>query len=227
MKRFSLAPLALVALFGASSSSIAHAGASDSPPADLLSSAEADTATLDRVFASFRSVQNFEASFHEEKKLTLLAKPLRSEGVVYFERTRGLARHTKAPKPQKVLLTESTLKVWNGTTTEDVKLDQSRELSALALSFPRVLRGDRAGLANTFTLKLQGTDSGFWALTLVPKDASLLRMLNTITVVGERDGVRSITVVESNGDKSTTTFTDVRKNVTKPTADIEALFRLP
>lgn len=215
-------------LFVAHAQADAPAPAAPAPqPADLLAGPEADTGALDRLFASFQSVKNFDASFSEEKKLTLLVKPLRSEGMIYFERDHGLARHAKTPKEQKLRLTETSLTLWNGTTVEEVKLDQSRDLSALALSFPRILRGDRPGLSKTFAIKMQGSEGAWWALTLAPKEDSLRRMLRSITVVGLRDAVRSVTVLESNGDSTRTSFTDVHKNVTRSPAETEALFRLP
>lgn len=196
-------------------------------PTDLLDRPAADGATLDRLFASLRAVENFDAAFREEKKLTLLVKPLKSEGTIYFEREHGLARHARTPKVQKLRLTETSLTLWNGSRTEEVKLDQSRDLSALALSFPRLLRGDNKGLAVTFDIKMQGNEGGWWGLSLVPKDASLRRMLTRITVVGQRDTVQSVSVDEPNGDRTRTTFSDVHKNVARSASETEAIFRLP
>ena len=224
-----VAAVAMWVLVGAAS--LAHAGneKSSTPPVDLLERSAADATTLDRLFASFRSVTNFEANFQEEKKLTLLVRPLRSEGTLYFDREHGLVRQTTTPasRVQKLRLTEASLTLWNGTVTEEVKLEQSKDLSALALSFPRILRGDHVGLGKTFSIKMQGSDASWWALTLGPKDDSLKRMLSHITVIGQGALVHSVGVYEANGDRTSTTFTDVRKNTTKTAAETEALFRLP
>ena len=207
---------------------LAHAdGVAIAAPADLLDRPEADSQALDRLFASFRNVKNFHATFTEEKKLTLLVKPLKSDGTLYFDREHGLARHAKTPKVQKLRLTETSLTLWNGTTVEHVNLDQSRDLSALALSFPRILRGDRPGLAKTFAMKMQGTETAWWALTLAPTEDSLKRMLSGITIVGHGDSVQSVIVQEANGDRTRTLFTDVHKNVQRSASETEALFRLP
>ena len=53
--------------------------------------------TLESVLAGFARVEALSAHFKEEKRMALLTVPLVSEGDLYYQKPRSLARHTRSP----------------------------------------------------------------------------------------------------------------------------------
>ena len=125
-------------------SAVAHAD----PPAACPRTAASDSSTLDPLFNLLRldRLERLKAQFSEEKRIALLARPLRQTGTIYFDRTRGIARVTQTPRPERMVLTTTSLRVEKGKKLEEVPLDKSKALKAFALAFPALLRGERAQL---------------------------------------------------------------------------------
>jgi len=168
----------------------------------------------------------FFARFHEEKQIALLIAPLKNEGTIHFDRARGLARHTTAPQKQSVLLSGSTLTLWDGTKTETVPLQSSAPLRALAQSFALLLAADRAGLEKSFALSFQAQGQG-WHLSLVPLAADLKKLVTQVEVAGEGVTPKTLIVREASGDESTTTLTDVDMARHYGEREAAALFKAP
>lgn len=181
---------------------------------------------LDTLLARCAKMPGLYAKFTEEKQIALLAVPLKSEGTVHFARTRGLARHTTAPSPSSVLVTDKELIFWDGKTTKKVGLASSATLEAFARSFSMLLAADRAALEKTFTLTLTPKDGGNWSLELVPKN-DLKKVIASMTIEGRDLELTTLKVKEANGDVSTSRFTqvDVAKSYSNEEAD--RVFRAP
>jgi hypothetical protein len=182
--------------------------------------------SLDALFAMLARSPGFFARFHEEKQIALLIAPLKNEGTIHFDRARGLARHTTAPQKQSVLLSGSTLTLWDGTKTETVPLQSSAPLRALAQSFALLLAADRAGLEKSFALSFQAQGQG-WHLSLVPLAADLKKLVTQVEVAGEGLTPKTLIVREASGDESTTTLTDVDMARHYGEREAAALFKAP
>jgi hypothetical protein len=183
-------------------------------------------ASLDALFAALASSPGFFARFHEEKQIALLVLPLTSDGTIHFDRRRGLARHTLQPKHQSVLLSGSTLTLWDGTRTETVPLQSSAPLRALAESFSRMLAADRAGLEKAFALGFRA-DGRTWQLSLVPTGADLKKLVTEIDLSGEDAAPKRMVVREASGDVGTTTLQDVDLNRRYTDRELASLFKAP
>src|ERR1700735_1754322 len=88
--------------------------------------------SVDSLFSVLARSPGFFAHFHEEKQIALLVLPLKSDGTIHFDRQHGLVRHTLSPQKRSVLLSGSTLSIWDGSKTETVSLQSSAPLRALA-----------------------------------------------------------------------------------------------
>jgi outer membrane lipoprotein-sorting protein len=207
--------LALVALLAG----IAHAD----PPASLLTGEAKHGAALDPVFVHFK-LDKMSCKFSEQKHIALLAKPLTSSGVIYYDRDKGIARTTLAPKKQQVVLTKTTISIRSDKHTEEIPLDKTKDLRAFAMIFPSLLRGDRAELEKAFDIGLYGSDSDWWALSFAPKADTLKKLVRKVVVVGRKGDVVSLQVVEASGDTTDTQLTDVLKNGDVPAAEIATAF---
>lgn len=191
------------------------------------SNAASNPVATDVLFANFAKSTSLYARFHEEKTITLLVAPLKSDGTLHFARQYGLARHTLSPSKQSVVLVNGTLAFWDGTKTEVVRLDRAPALRAFADGFDLLLRGDRAGIERSFQLEFSGAPQGDWQLRLVPRTSELRAMIASLEVHGKSDAVTSLLVKENNGDSTLTTFSDVDPKKVYSAAEAAAVFHAP
>ena len=198
----------------------------EAPPANLVSGDAAHGAALDPVFAHFR-LARLACTFSEEKHIALLAKPLRSSGTIYYDRDKGIARTTRAPKPEHVVVTRTTLRFRKGDHTEEIPLDKSKDLKAFALIFPTVLRGERGELERSFDIALYGSDTAWWALAFTPKTDSLRALVRRVVVFGHKAELVALEVVEASGDTTETQLSEIRTNGAVPDAEIASAFGAP
>jgi outer membrane lipoprotein-sorting protein len=218
--RAALALAASLALLGRPA--VASAGA-DAPPATLLSGDAARGAATAPVLALL-TLDRMSCTFREEKRIALLARPLVSTGTIHFERDRGIARSTKTPRVEHVVLTRTTLRIRSAAKTEEIPLDKSKDLRAFALIFPSLLRGDRLELERAFELGLHGSTRDWWALTFTPKAPSLRKLVKRVVVFGRKTEVVSLQVTEASGDTTVTQLTGIRKNADVPDTEIATAF---
>jgi len=221
-----VAILATVALVTILRGPAAAAPTADTPPATLVSGDPAKGAAADPIF-KLAKLERFSCKFTEEKRVALLARPLKSSGTIYFDRDKGIARTTQTPKLQHVILTKTTLRIRTETKTEEIPLDKSKDLKAFALIFPTLLRGDRTELERTFDIGLYGSDKDWWALTFTPKTDSLKKLIKRVVVFGRKAEVFSLQIAEANGDTTDTKLTDVLKNADVLDAEIAKAFGAP
>jgi outer membrane lipoprotein-sorting protein len=197
------------------------------PPATLLSGEAIHGSAIDPVFAHF-TVDRLGCKFSEEKHIALLARPLRSTGIITFERDQGIVRSTLTPKLQQVVLTKTSLRIYKkGKRTEEIPLDKSKDLKAFALIFPTLLRGDRTELERSFGIGLHGKGNDWWALTFLPKTDSLRAVVRKVVVVGRKSEVVSLQVAEASGDTTELRLTEIRKNADVTDVEIAAAFGAP
>ena len=196
------------------------------PPAGLVSGEPARGHALDPVFAYFK-FDRLRCQFSEAKHVALLARPLRSSGTIYFDRTRGIARITLAPNHQEAVLTATMLRLRTGDRVEQIPLDKTKDLRAFALIFPTLLGGDRGELERSFELGLYGTDRGWWALALTPRAESLRALVRRVVVIGRAAELVSLQIAEASGDTTDTQLTAVVRNAGVPDAEIATAFGAP
>ena len=226
LRRVGRAAVAMALAIAGIASGAAAETKTEAPPANLVSGDAAHGAALDPVFAHFR-LARLACTFSEEKHIALLAKPLRSSGTIYYDRDKGIARTTKAPKPEHVVVTRTTLRFRKGDHTEEIPLDKSKDLKAFALIFPTVLRGDRGELERSFDIGLYGSDAAWWALAFTPKTDSLRAMVRRVVVFGHKAELVALQVVEASGDTTDTQLSELRTNGAVPDAEIASVFGAP
>lgn len=193
------------------------------PPAGLVAGEPARGAALDAVFAHFK-VDRLTCKFDEQKHIALLAKPLRSTGVLVFDRNRGVARRTAAPKVGQVVVTKDSVRIVDGRRVETIPLAKTKDLRAFAMIFPAVLRGDRAELDTSFDIGLYGSERAWWALAFSPRTDSLKAIVRRVTVFGRRSNIVAVQVIEASGDRTETQLFDVVRNAAVSDAAIAAGF---
>lgn len=193
------------------------------PPAGLIAGEPIRGAALEAVFAHFK-VDRLACKFSEQKHVALLAKPLRSSGVLIFDRSNGVARKTTVPKVGQVVVTRAAVRIADGRGVETIPLAKSKELRAFAMIFPAVLRGDRTELETSFDIGLYGTERAWWALVFTPRSDSLKAIVTRVIVFGRRSDIAAVQVVEASGDRTDTQLSDIVTNAGVSDAAIAAGF---
>lgn len=224
--RVACAALALAGFAVGSAVAAPVRASSDAPPASLLSGDAVHGAAIDPVLAHVR-VERLRCSFSEEKHIALLARPLRSTGTITFARDKGIARATLTPRPQQVVLTPTSLRIYKDKRIEEIPLDKSKDLKAFALIFPTLLRGERSELERAFEIGLHGKATDWWALAFTPRTDSLRALVRSVVVFGRNTEVVSLRVVEASGDTTDTRFTEIQKNGDVADAELATAFGAP
>lgn len=185
---------------------------SESAPSDAeLREASRARVDLGALLASFRAMPGLEARFTEEKKLALLARPLKSEGTIYFLPGVALLRATESPKKSEILIAGDYLTIRE--SGRDLEGGQAGKIERLDLRAMHAVRplvegllmlftGDRAALERAFSADLK-SEGAEWELQLAPKDSQLAHLLERMTIRGSGYLVRTIVIKERSGDEST------------------------
>lgn len=129
-----------------------------------------------------RSLRTFTARFVQLKKTCLLKEPLRSEGVIYFDRTGKMLLKIISPSPLIVLLKANTMVTFypDLSKTEELYLgsihDIFKEYFGIGQSIEELQR--------QYTIQLVSKiDSDVFRLKLIPKMKTITKYIETIEIV--------------------------------------------
>ncbi|KHK53701.1 acyltransferase [Ralstonia sp. A12] len=163
----------------------------------------ADTSgwTLDRLMSTLARNKSGRATFTETKTLSITAQPVESSGELVFVAPDHLEKHTLAPKPEHLVIDGNTLTVERNQRKFSMPLAQYPELAAFIESIRATLAGNRYALEAVYKVAISGRGDD-WTLTLTPIDARMQKVVNTITLDGTRDVLRSVAIRQADGDHS-------------------------
>jgi len=181
---------------------LAAAAASGAPPP-----AGAD-AGLEELMRSLAQVRSRTARFVERKHVAILNAPLESSGTLIYSAPRRLEKHTVAPRAESLVLDGDRL------TLEDKGRDRKRtfalpehpEIQAFVEGVRSTLAGDLATLSRFYQVALDGNARG-WRLLLKPREQRIQDFVSEIRISGTLDRIRTIEIVEAEGDRSVMTIT--------------------
>ncbi len=188
--------------------------------------APAAAVTIDSLLAHFRAVPGLSAHFREEKKLSLLAVPLFSEGTLHFAPPARLVRHTTAPVASTLLIDRDQLTFGDGQQTQTIPLDGNPVVRLFVDSFLKLLEGDKAALERIFQLQLK-PQGDRWELRLKPRLAPMTQVIDAIVLQGKGVVLSRMTISESTGDETVTTFDQVNAARKYSPAELARLFAVP
>jgi hypothetical protein len=148
-------------------------------------------------------------AFTQTKNVRGFKRPLVSRGTFRLRRAEGLTWVTEAPFQSKLEVRPGAI-----TTTqrerEVLRLEARTqpELQGFTELLFSVIGGDVARLTERFTVDGRVSATG-WSLVLSPRSDSLKAFLARLELEGERY-VRAVRIVETSGDETSITLTDVR-----------------
>jgi len=193
-----------------------------SPLADAQPSAPTEAALLH----AFAQMPGLHARFHEVKHVALLTMPLESDGEIDFAPPGRLMRKVTSPTPSWALLEGDRVTLAAPGERRVVDLGTSPVVRGFVGAFRDVLAGDRAALERSYQLEFSTRGDEF-TLRLRPRNADLSRFLQELTLHGRGLALTRIHMVETSGDVTDTTFSDVDPARRYTAHEIATLFRLP
>lgn len=157
------------------------------------------------LLTAFARMPGLEAKFREEKQLALLAKPLTSEGTLYFAHPDLLLRKVDSPSPSEVLIAHDTLRVRDQAGEQALDLRARKDLRPFIESLTWILAGNEAALRKLYAVDfVPAGPKTPWQLVLRPKAEPLSRLIAELRIQGEGLRVSQIEVRETNGDTTLT-----------------------
>jgi outer membrane lipoprotein-sorting protein len=137
---------------------------------------------MKRIKGRERSLKTFTARFVQVKKTCLLKKALRSEGVIYFDRTGKMLVRTISPSPLIVLLKANTLLTFypDLSEAEEIYLGSSHDIFKEYFGIGQSIKELQRQYAIQVVSK---TDSDVFHLKLIPKMKPIIKYIEKIEVV--------------------------------------------
>jgi len=148
---------------------------------DLRSESDLSWA-MKRIKGRERSLRTFTARFVQLKKTCLLKEPLRSEGVIYFDRTGKMLLRIISPSPLIVLLKANTLLTFypDLSKTEEIYLGSTHDIFKEYFGIGQSIEE----LQRQYTIQLVSKiDSDVFRLKLIPKMKTITKYIETIEIV--------------------------------------------
>lgn len=191
--------LSLVALLLAATGMV-YAAAADTPAAAW---------GIEQLMRNLAQVKSAKSKFVERKYLAMLNAPLESSGTLIYSAPARLEKYTLLPKPESLVLERDKL------TIEYASRNQRRTLTLqdypviwiFVESIRSTLAGDLPTLSRFYRVALEGSDDK-WRLSLTPVEPSMQNVVKEIHIGGSRSRVRTIEIIEAEGDRSVMTITE-------------------
>lgn len=164
-----------------------------------------DIAQLMQLLAQSRSAHS---SFVETKSIAILDKPVISSGELFYTAPDHLEKRTLKPKAETMVLDQGTILITRGSKNYRLQLQDYPALAAFIDSIRGTLAGDAVALQHNYTLKLQGA-MAHWTLQLLPANEQIKTVVQRISISGEKGELRSIEILQADGDSSVMTITQL------------------
>lgn len=143
-------------------------------------------------------------SFMETRESPWLTTPVQSTGTMRSG-TDVLEKRVETPRLETWRMLPDRVE-WvasDGVMTKQILFSQSPGLAVLADTLRRVVAGDLTTLDQTFKIDARGTQAR-WILRLNPRGGDAARYLDHVELEGERGEITAISVVERQGERTTT-----------------------
>lgn len=165
--------------------------------------------SVEDLMARLAAVKEGNATFVEQKTLSVLLSPLVSSGIMRYRAPDYLLKQVLEPNPETYELSAGRLFVEvPGRPREEIDLDRYRPLRVLTESLRATMAGDLPTLTGYFRMEISGTADG-WTLRLTPRDDDVARFVTAIVMGGRDAHILAIDTLDRDGDRSVTTITPV------------------
>lgn len=160
---------------------------------------------IDPLMAGLAKNPQGAATFTEKKFISILDQPVESSGELLFVAPARLEKRTLKPRPEILVLDGDTLTVERGRRKHVLQLKDYPEVAGMIESIRATLAGDRKALERVYHLALDGGNER-WTLVLTPLDPRVGAVIARIRMEGVKDAVRSVEILQADGDRSLMTI---------------------
>ena len=164
--------------------------------------------TLDELMTGMASTRGVVAEFTEIKRMALLAAPLQTRGTLYFVPPDRMLRATHEPAPSWLWVDGRRLRFRDRAGGDDVELGDNPVARQFVDNFVVLFNGNREELERRYRVEF-AAEEPTWQLSLRPRRAPLRDLIESIALRGDSGGMREMTMVETDGDSTTTIFSKV------------------
>lgn len=158
---------------------------------------------LSRVIENLGKSTIRERTFHETYYSGMLMTPSHKEGRLVFHPPSRLEKHVEVPALESFIAVDDNLRYENPSReiSRTFSLQDYPALAALIEGLRSLFNGDEQTLRHFFHVSMTGT-SDRWHLNLSPKTHNEEDGVNCIRLAGDHTHLRTITIHETNGDRS-------------------------
>lgn len=159
------------------------------------------------------TVTSVKAAFRQEKHLKILAKPLVSEGVFYYQAPRSLRWEYTRPVPSILLMHDGSVQRYVKTAS-GLEMERSAGLDAMQVVLDEITRWlqGRFDESEMFAAQLEGARH----IVLTPREAAFKAIIERIEInLAEQVGViQDVVIFESPDAYTRMLFSDTHLNTT-------------
>jgi hypothetical protein len=165
--------------------------------------------SVEQLMQGLAQVKTAKGKFVERKYLTILTAPLEFSGTLVYTAPAHLEKYTLLPEPQSMVLDRDRLTMENKAKNErrTVALQDYPVIWAFVESMRSTLAGDLPTLTRFYRVDLEGTENQ-WRLLLKPSEPKMQAMVSEIRIGGARNRIRTIEIVEAEGNRSVMAITE-------------------
>jgi outer membrane lipoprotein-sorting protein len=182
--------------------------------------------TLEAFMAGMAGTSGVVARFREVKELDLLAEPLEVRGTLTFVPPDRLVRVTTEPGRSRLVIDGGRVSFEDEAGSEAMDLSENPVARAFVSNFIVLFNGDLAGLRERYEPDFR-VDGAHWRLLLVPRRPPLSDFVARVRLEGEGRSLSVLELLETDGDRTTTTFSEVEVDRRFGPEELERLFAPP
>ncbi len=163
----------------------------------------------EQLMQNLSQVKSARGRFVERKTLAILNAPLDSSGTLVYTAPGRLEKYTLLPKPETLVLDQDKLSIEykDRNQRRTLVLQDYPVIWAFVESIRSTLAGDLQSLNRFYRASLEGSEDQ-WRLSLRPAEPKMQTMVKEIHLSGRGTRVRTIEIIEAEGDRSVMTITE-------------------
>ena len=156
----------------------------------------------EQILASLANQPQKHFHFVQEKKLSMLDKPLITEGELLLDKDNTVTWDIQKPYTLRYILTPDTIREIDLQGERTLQISQNPIAAAMTQAMTSTFSGQWKDTASLATITAAGALNN-WQLLITPQAAELQPLIKTLSVTGSEGVIASIVIAESNGDTTT------------------------
>jgi outer membrane lipoprotein-sorting protein len=162
---------------------------------------------IEQLMQNLAQVKVARGKFVERKYMAVLNAPLDSSGTLVYTAPGRLEKHTLLPKPETLVLEQDklTIEYKDRNQRRTLVLQEYPVVWAFVESIRSTLAGNLQTLNRFYRASLAGSEEQ-WRLSLTPAEPAIQSVVKEIRIGGSRNRVRTIEIIEAEGDRSLMTI---------------------